>query len=162
MCGMIDYYLQLFAQLPVGGDNDKWALPSNYRAPHAPLLLLIVLDMFAKGKITRNFIVPSPELEERFYNALLLFTGDIGKDDFGETFYGLKHTGLWDLVPKAEAKDDSLLEEYVTNCLRKYYWGAKLPEDLYPLLVMETSRNKVRQVLLETYFAENVQGGLRL
>ena len=122
---------------------------------------MIILDLFARGKI-RNFIVPSPELEEPFYRTLLHFSADIGNADFGATILWAQiYQVSWTWCPSGTA-DDTLPGQYLTDSLRANYWGTKLTEDLYPLLIMGTARNKVRQVLLETYFSKIVQGWLQV
>jgi len=54
----LTYYAKKFANLRV--DKTRGA------APHKPILLLTVLDLFEKGLITRNEIYLSPELTANF------------------------------------------------------------------------------------------------
>ena len=63
---MIEPYLQKFRQLHTDKNRTHWTAVSTHRAPHKPLLLLSVIDLFAQGYIRRNFIELDDELMELF------------------------------------------------------------------------------------------------
>jgi hypothetical protein len=45
--------------------------------------------------------------------------------------------------------------------MRECYFGAKLSDELFPLLQMQTSREKLRNVLLKNTFSPELQRELR-
>ncbi|MBP7045385.1 MAG: hypothetical protein KBE23_21730 [Chloroflexi bacterium] len=59
-------YLHQFSHLHTNKNRTSWTAVTTHRAPHKPLLLLAVLDLFAQGSITTNLIALTPELSELF------------------------------------------------------------------------------------------------
>ncbi|MCA9946502.1 MAG: hypothetical protein KC449_23635 [Anaerolineales bacterium] len=57
-------YTHQFAHLGVNKNRKTWTAVTTHRAPHKPLLLLSVLDLFEQGSITTNLIELTPELGE--------------------------------------------------------------------------------------------------
>ncbi|MCL4870123.1 MAG: hypothetical protein KJ063_14250 [Anaerolineae bacterium] len=57
-------YLDQFARLSVNKNRKSWTAVTTHRAPHKPLLLLAVLDLFEQGSLTVNLIELRPELGE--------------------------------------------------------------------------------------------------
>ncbi len=62
----LDQYLSLVSHLHTDKNHTSWTAVTTFRAPHKPLLLLAVLDLFAQGSITTNLIPLTPELSELF------------------------------------------------------------------------------------------------
>jgi putative restriction endonuclease len=77
-------------------------------------------------------------------------------------FFHLKSDGFWHLLPRSgkEAFLAAARQIRSVNQLRDNILGARLDEELYTLLVVEESRDLLRTVLIETYFASEVQPGL--
>jgi hypothetical protein len=48
---MPDRYRQAFSNLRTDAGRTRWPARTRHRAPHKPLLLLSVLDLFAQGAI---------------------------------------------------------------------------------------------------------------
>jgi putative restriction endonuclease len=63
---MIERYAESFARLRTDTSAARWSASTYHRAPHKPLLLLAVMDMFAEGTIAANLVELSPELGELF------------------------------------------------------------------------------------------------
>ena len=154
MCGKIDCYLQSFAKLQSGNHNQTWTADTCFQTPHKPLLLLAVLDSIDSGTITRNFIEPSKRLVEIFENY---WTEVLSKEEaapVASAFVGLGQERFWNLVGQPGVAPDESAALSTVDQLRTYYLGARVEKDLYPLLVMKTTRNRLRSVLLTTYFHE--------
>jgi putative restriction endonuclease len=150
MCGMVDHYLKVFA-----------GLKTEVVSPDKPLLLMAVLDLIAHGRLHRNFIDPSPELVLRFQDYQKLLPSKIVSVNLAEPFIGLETEDFWHLRP---CHLDGVTREHGINTveiLRTCYFGAKLSDDLFPLLQMPASREKLRNVLLESYFSKERQQQLR-
>ena len=63
---MLAHYLKRFTALKTDKSAARWDENTRLRAPHKPLLLLAVMDLFAEGTITTNFIELTPDLGELF------------------------------------------------------------------------------------------------
>ena len=59
-------YVQLFASLRSDTVRSRYPADTLHRAPHKPLLLLAVLDLFAQGVLRGNRVPIIPELGELF------------------------------------------------------------------------------------------------
>ena len=66
-------------------------------------------------------------------------------------FFHLRGDGFWHLLPKENARLGSQIA-YMTR-LREEVMGARLDEDLYSLILAKENRDRLRSVLIETYFS---------
>ncbi len=72
-------------------------------------------------------------------------------------YFNMANEPFWTLslrvgVEAPAAKAVSSMEK-----IQEFYLGAKLDEELYPLLKMQHLRKRLRAVLIETHFAPQVQ-----
>jgi|GEM_PF-3099697 len=151
MCGMIHHFIDLFSAISCPGKRTLTP-ENNGSAPWPQLLLIVILDGIGQKNIVRNFISPTPELEAQFYRYAHNVGLPVTEDDFGAAFFSLQASGFWHLVDRPGEKEEIQLS-CGTARFRTRYLGAKFSEDLYPLLVMEPSRNRLRQILIEGYFS---------
>ena len=63
---MLEKYIEVFSNLNTDKAKARWTAATMHRAPHKPLLLLSILDLFAEGAIVENLIQPDIELSEIF------------------------------------------------------------------------------------------------
>jgi putative restriction endonuclease len=152
-------YIERFANLRTDASPARWAAATRHRAPHKPLLLLAIMDLFAQGTITFNLIELTPDLGVLF---TLYWARVMPPDQHGNLalpFFHLKSDGFWHLV--SHPGKDSILaaarQIRSVNQLRDTILGAQLDDDLYTLLCVEESRDLLRAVLIETYFAPEMQ-----
>lgn len=61
MSPALEKYVRLFGKLRTDKNSQRWTDQTYFRAPHKPLLLLAVIDRFADGELTQNFIQPDAE-----------------------------------------------------------------------------------------------------
>jgi len=120
------------------------------------------MDLFAQGTITANLIEPTTELGELF---TLYWARVMPPDQHGNLalpFFHLRSDGFWYLVPRPgqEAVLAAIRQIRHVSQLRDVVLGARLDDDLYTLLCAEGARNLLRAVLIETYFALEVQPSL--
>lgn len=157
MCGKLDYFLKKFSTLRTDKNQKRWSAATGHRAPHKPFLLLSILDLIASGSITRNFVEPSFELAETFsgYWQRMMPIGTSASMSY--PFYHLSSSGFWDLVPQAGHIHRTGMTISSVKRLNELYLGVKFKDDLYPLLVMEPSRQKLREVLIQNYFSPDMQ-----
>lgn len=156
------HYVQRFAHLRTDASRLRWPATTRHRAPHKPLLLLAVLDLFAQGSVQANLIEPTAELGELFtlYWARVMPPDQRG--NLALPFFHLKSDNFWCLIsqPGKEEILDAIHQIRSLSQLREVALGARLDNELYTLLCNEESRNVLRSVLVETYFAAEVQPSL--
>lgn len=157
MCGMLDFYLQAFSKLRADLNRTSWTPSTNYRSPYKPFLLLSVLDLVGVGSINKNFIDPSFELTETFQGYIALLPPMNRQASMAYPFFYLQSSGFWHLQPRSDADIKPGQTISTIKRLRECYYGAKVNDDLYPLLQMQTSREKLRAMLIESYFAPEIQ-----
>jgi putative restriction endonuclease len=151
-------YIQRFAKLHRNKNPSRWSELTRQHAPHKPLLLLSVIDLIAEGVIAANLIELTPELGELF---TLYWSRVMPPDLRGNLvtpFFHLAYDGFWHLVPQP-GKEAELTPGRLrsVNDLRARIFGARLDDELYSALLQEQSRNLLRAVLIETYFAPPAQ-----
>lgn len=73
-------------------------------------------------------------------------------------FYHMESEPFWQLAPRPEVTLPSG-SRVVSSMkkIRELYLGAKLDEELFPLLLMPPLRERLRAVLIDTYFAPEVR-----
>lgn len=157
MCGRLDYFLDAFAKLRTDGSKKNWTGLTCNRSPYKPFLLLTVLDFIESGIITRNFIEPSFELAQTFQNYCALLLPPGRKASMSYPFYHMESAAFWELRPQPGNQHKRGLTVSSVKRLRQLYLGAKFSDDLYPLLQMPSSREKLRKILLEKYFDVEVR-----
>jgi putative restriction endonuclease len=159
---MLEDYLHRFAKLRTDTSPARWSASTHHRAPHKPLLLMAVMDLFADGSITANMVEPTPELGELFTLYWARVMPPDQRSNLTLPFFHLKSDGFWHLVPRPGKEPFLSAAQQIRsiNQLRDTVLGARLDEELYTLLGVEKSRNLLRTVLIETYFAIELQPGL--
>lgn len=157
MCGRLDHYISLFAKLRVDRTRGSWTRLTHHASPYKPFLLLSILDHLASGQITKNFIEPSLELTETFQEYIALLPKIDREASMAYPFYHLESSDFWEMLPQPGVEHRKGRAIKSMKRLRELYLGARLSKDLFMLLQMETSREKLRTVIVQTYFAPEVQ-----
>ena len=148
VCGMLDGYLSAFAQLRMKSGT----VPTG-----KALLLLSVMDLIAQGAISRNFIELTRQLSDTFTSHQLPHFAAGHHIDMADPFVSLQEDGFWHLSPRAGNAPPPAASVTTVEQLRQVYFGARFSADLFPLLQMQTSRNKLRETLITTYFQQDMQ-----
>ena len=148
----IDDYAERFARLWTNRNRKVWSEVTAHQAPHKPILLLCVLDLFDSGELSSNLVEITDDLAElfgRYWERVLPF-GRPG--NLALPFFHLRGDGFWHLLPRQE---DARLGSQITSLarLREEVIGARLDEDLYRLIRLKENRDRLRSVLIETYFS---------
>lgn len=160
----IAVYTQKFAHLNTDKARSRWPDFTHHRAPHKPLLLLAVIDLFAEGRITTNLIELTPELGELFtLYWSRVFPPHTGKrGNIAMPFWHLQSDGFWRLLPRPgqEAVLAGSSKVHSVSRINELSFGAALDEELYSLLQMENGRSQLRHTLITTYFTPPVQEAL--
>ncbi len=142
--------------------RSRWPTATSNRAPHKPLLLLSVLDLFEQDEVESNLIELTPDLGElfaRYWEKVLPFDR---RGNLALPFFHLRSEGFWHLLPR-QGKEEALNSASQIRSLSRLQEtvvGACLDEALYELLYIQESRNLLRSVLIEVYFALEVRSSL--
>ncbi|NOY69208.1 MAG: hypothetical protein GXP53_06905, partial [Deltaproteobacteria bacterium] len=129
---MLEKSIQKIKGLRTDKNRNKWSPLTCNRAPHKPFLLLAVMDHFAQGVYTKNFIEPSFDLVETFniYWQTIMPLGT--KGNMAYPFPRLQNDGLFQLIPSSGFKGRinigsiSSMKELQRACS-----GAMLDDDLF-------------------------------
>lgn len=160
MCGTIDCYIAAFSRLRIDKNRKRWTAATTFCAPHKPFLLLSILDLIAQGKITRNFIEPTFELAETFSGYWQRVMPLCSSGNMAYPFYHMESEPFWTLVPNQGVNQPTGKVVSSMKRVRELYMGAELDAELFPLLLMEPLRRKLRDILVQTYFAPEIQSML--
>jgi putative restriction endonuclease len=157
-----DHYLDQFTRLSVNKNRKMWTAATTYRAPHKPILLLAVLDLFEQGSLPTNLIELTPELGELFAYYWHRIRPPSQRGQITYPFYHLQSDGFWQLLPRPG--QEGALAVYRPNAglaaLRDLILGARLDDELYALLQLRIERGQLRYTLVTTYFSEPAQEAL--
>ena len=129
------------------------------RAPHKPLLLLSVLDLFEQGVLESNLIELTSDLGELFSQYWSKIAPFDRRGNIVLPFFHLRSEGFWHLLPRT-GKEEALnaaSQMRSLSQLREMVIGARLDEDLYRILCTRDPRDILRSVLIQTYFAPELQ-----
>ena len=148
----MDDYARRFARLRTNRNRKVWSGVTAHQAPHKPLLLLCVLDLFDSGEVSSNLVEITDDLTEmfgRYWERVLPF-GRPG--NLALPFFHLQGDGFWRLLPRHE---NVRIGSQITSLtrLREEVIGARLDEELFDLMRSEENRDRLRSVLIETYFS---------
>ncbi len=126
------------------------------RAPHKPFLLLAIMDHIAQELIAENFIEPSIELVDTFntYWAAVM-PMEMRKGSMAYPFSRLANDGLWELIPATGGviNIDAItsMRKLIDVCV-----GARFHDDVFQFLLLPDSRERLRGVLINTYFKGSI------
>ncbi len=148
----MDDYARRFARLRTNRNRKVWSGVTAHQAPHKPLLLLCVLDLFDSGEVSSNLVEITDDLTEmfgRYWERVLPFGRS---DNLALPFFHLQGDGFWRLLPRHE---NVRIGSQITSLtrLREEVIGARLDEELFDLMRSEENRDRLRSVLIETYFS---------
>jgi putative restriction endonuclease len=153
---MLSTFIKSFSSLRTDKNRNRYPAFTTHRAPHKPLLLLSAMDLIAQGQITSSFVEPSLELLETFntYYARIMPPGSA--TSMAHPFSRLSTDGFWERLPRPGYDAKTQYNVSSMKRLREVYYGARLEEALFRLLCDPESRERLRAVLIESYFAPEV------
>ncbi len=153
---MFEKYLNSFSKLHTDKNRTHWSALTCDQAPHKPFLLLSVLDLVAQGSITDNLIKPSFELVEIFnlYWTTIMPAGSRGLISY--PFYHMRTEDFWELLPNPGYKDQPGLTISSMTKLREIFAGARIDYDLFHIICNPDTREQLRALLINTYFAPEI------
>ena len=154
---MLERYLQMFANLRTDKGRDRYPGITYHRAPHKPFLLLSIIDLIAQGRITENLIEPSYELVDTFNTYWSSIMPPGSTTSMAYPFSRLKTDGFWQRIPKPGYDPEVEYNVKSMARIREMYAGAKMDEELFGYLCNPETRERLRAVLINTYFVPEVR-----
>ncbi|MGA9351087.1 MAG: HNH endonuclease [Anaerolineae bacterium] len=152
-------YLRRFAKLRTDTSPARWPAVTCHRAPHKPFLLLALIDLIAQGVIQTNFIEFKADLIDIFDLYWVKTMGRQKPSNPVLPFFHMHREGFWHLVP-VPGKEQVLAnipQIRSIGPLREFVLGATLDDALFEMLLNKETRDDLRRVLIETYFAPEVR-----
>lgn len=142
------YYLNLFSKLNCAKYRGK-------EAPHKPVLLLAIIELFAQCRLNSGEIHPTAELEQAFFQVWQTHVHD---NDFamllGTPFYHMKTEAFWqfDINSSCGISIDDKYKLKNLNTLRKAGAYATLDPGLVKCLQNPEARQQLQTLLINRYF----------
>lgn len=156
----INYYRFKFAPRSKSNKEGLNVSRSAGVAPNKPVLLLSVIELIGRSRITNNRIYLSPELIATFFK----FWHELEierKPDIGMPFFHLKRDGFWhfksNLGHEYIESSQSKVRVRTVSALNQAVEYAYLDPELFFLLKNPTSRNELTLVLIESWFSDKTQ-----
>ena len=155
-------YAKRFATLRTDVSRTRWSALTRNRAPHKPLLLLSILDLFEQGRIRSNLIELTPAIGELFSRYWARVAPPDRRGNVALPFFHLRSDGFWHLLPKPGEEDLLAAATQIKSLtrLQDVVVGACLDEELYELLLAPEPRGTLSTVLIETFFASEARPSL--
>jgi putative restriction endonuclease len=151
-------YAQPFARLR-SDVKPYWPEATFNRAPHKPILLLTIMDLIANQRIKSNFIELDVELSDIFDLYWHKVFGDERDSNILMPFWHMTSEGFWHLVA-VPGKEIALASVGKIRSFRQYSQlalGARFDDELFALLEKPSTRDELRRILIEKYFAPNLR-----
>lgn len=153
----LDDYVAKFSRLRTYKDRNRWSTLTGHQAPHKPFVLLSVMDLMAEGVITKNFIEPSLELLDTFNRYWARIMPVESRTTMAYPFPRLRTDGFWNLIPNPGFESQINMDFSSMSRLREVCSGATVDPELFSFLMNSVSREKLRAVLVTTYFSPEIQ-----
>ncbi|GAB3537041.1 HNH endonuclease [Pontibacter brevis] len=122
------------------------------KAPHKPVLLLSLIELFEKGEIIENKVCISPELVALFKETFALLVRTAHTSDFSLPYYHLATEGFWTVRTRVGTALSIHIKSI--NTLNEVVDYGYFADDLYSLLTSTESRNILKTALLDHYFPD--------
>lgn len=139
--GLLNYD-NLFSKLRMNTrDGDK--------SPHKVAMLLAIIDLFEKNKITKNEIYFDQKLKLEFTHQFNLLAGANDRDNPHLPYFHLRSSGFWHhyIKPGKQELYKKLTTVSGSGVIDEYIKYAYLDDELFELLGNEVVRKMLRQAL---------------
>lgn len=150
----LSHYQHLFAKLNPNKNRHIFPPATMHCAPHKPFLLMAVMDLVAGGVVTTNRINPDQDLIDNFLVYWDGIMGPIRPVSIGLPFHHLATQGFWHPIRRSGGPKSAPSS---ATQMQRVYECACLDQPLFELFLDPMSRESLRKVLIETYFAPEIQ-----
>ena len=138
--------------------NLKVHYTSGKSAPHKAILLLAISDLIESGAITKNEIGMTEELKEAFEER---WDKHVPKDSQYKSavwtpYWHMGYEAFWHFIPLEGVSDETLTTLAAGHTasigkMKNHIKYSKLDEDLFELFLKKESRQKIRELLINTW-----------
>lgn len=158
----LNEYIKKLSKLHSDAVPNRWPAITCHRAPHKPLLLLSIMDLFAQRIIKTNLIELIPDLGELFAIYWSKVMPPDQRGNIALPFFHLRSEKFWHLIPRPGKEEILMTIRQIrsVNKLLEITLGAKLDDELFFLLSNEESRNILQTLVIESYFAPEIQSAI--
>lgn len=150
MATLLQHYTTQFQNLPKRDRTRNYDGVALGGAPHQPVILLVLLDLYAHEPSRLNFIALDDLLLELWaiYKGLL---GITSSSSAAMPVYALRSASFWHLVSRPGAPTPT---ERVRNrkLFHAHFVGVVVDDELHRLLQKASSRDALRQAVIEAHF----------
>lgn len=131
-------------------------LASGNPAPHKPILLLAVIDLFEQDSLQRNEIYLSPDLTVNFLKFWYRLVSTDHHSNIALPFYHLTGDTFWHLMPNPgfEPTIKAKVKIRTLPALRSAVKYAYLDTELFHLLSEPKTRAELTTVLIQAWFPD--------
>jgi putative restriction endonuclease len=142
---MLQQYLDEFASL-----NTNKHL--GVIAPHKPVLLLSVIDLFESGQLHDGRIELTESLEKAFHRNWQRYVGNLRyfRPNIDKPYWHLRNEPFWKLITKTGDPVESIKSPYSVTTLRESVY-AVIDEELVFWMKNDESRELLRKELMDKY-----------
>lgn len=143
-------YTKLFIKLRINRNN-------GFAAPHKPILLLSVLQLYKNKQIEDNRIYITPELVSLFKIIWSQLVISNNKCNITYPFYHLSSSQFWKLITKRDYSDKNFTKVKLSvsfSNLTASVECAVIEDDLYQLMIDNKTNAILQEILLEKYFPQ--------
>ncbi|MEL4895944.1 HNH endonuclease [Crocosphaera sp. Alani8] len=156
----INYYRQKFSPRPLVGKMGLNVSRNRGTAPNKPILILSIIELIERGKITRNKIYLTPELIATFLKLWSHLEID-RNPDIGLPFYHLRSDGFWhfkaNLGFEFIENPQSKVKVRTIKNLKEAVDYAYFDPELFILLSDSTFRSQLTLTLIDSWFSDKPQ-----
>ncbi len=133
----------------------NWNENTRRKAPNKPFLLLALMDLFAQGSVTGDFVEPVEEWVDLFNIYWRLVMPPDRSGNFSMPFFHMRSEPFWELVPSPGMENAVQNANSITSLaqLRRLVLGARLAPELAQAFTHPDSRNILRKALFDSFFA---------
>lgn len=151
MSNSLEYYISKFSRLR--RDRKKGG------APHKPVLLLAVIDLFEKGLLKNGYIDLSPELIRSFKTIWSKVVSSPHDPNFALPFYHMKSEPFWELLPTPGNEGWVFSGNQIKSISRLTLAvrGASIDGDLSEYLSSKKPREILKSIIQSEYFNSNLK-----
>ncbi len=148
------HYTEKFLQLHRDAIPGRWPRSTTNKAPHKPILLMMVSDHYIVDPDRSNLVVLDELLERRFQDYWSSVFGARGESTVALPFFHLKTDGFWHLVTIGAVREDGIPKSSrkSLSALKEMVSAATLDTELHQLLANPKLAAHFRSVLVTTYF----------
>ncbi|NCJ06715.1 hypothetical protein GS597_09385 [Synechococcales cyanobacterium C] len=143
---VLGYYAKKFQRLRVDRAHGV--------APHKPILLLAVMELFERNAIAENRIDLSPQLNHTFLKYWSYLGSASHNPDIARPYFHMKSGKFWHFIPKSgfEGVLTAKIKLKTLTEVRKTIAYAYVDEDLFDFWQDTPSRNSLQAVLVSRWF----------